>query len=78
MNVRQQIVDSLMFMAPPSLPHLSRLLDSAVVECECAAKEVEAAEYAKREPSAELLTEAENAVFKAYLALYAMRGEPSP
>lgn len=71
--VRQQIVDSLMFMAPPSLPHLSRLLHSARIECETAAKEVDFAESIGREPSDELLSEAEAAVFKAYLALYAMR-----
>lgn len=71
--VRQDLVNSLI-VTPVSLPHLSRLLHSARIECECAAKEVDFAESIGRRPSDELLAEAEDACLKAYLALTSARG----
>lgn len=73
--VRAQLVDSLMFGDAPTPQRLHDLLAKASTEAGWAAWAIQPAPDAgcSVDPDDELLAEAEDAIFKAYLAIYAYR-----
>lgn len=76
--VRQQIVDSLMFMAPPSNDHLAELLAEASSATGWAAFAMQSPDGRILDLDEEQRADAEAAVFRAYLALYARRKDGRP
>lgn len=75
-TAKSQYVDSLM-MTAPTLDHLADLLGKVSSVCGWTAWAIRPVPQAGcSEPDADMLAEAEEALFNAYSAIYAMRGEP--